>query len=120
MKGQWLTFDLLIGALLFTFSLGVATHYMEFLQREYSSTVVLQSNVEQAIANAIVSNSSVSYFPQNWCVVESSVGGVVFNNCTSLQCGQQVRVGKRLTSVNINSSSSDSCGAGCFLEVEGC
>ncbi len=119
MKGQWLTFDLLIGALLFTFSLGVATHYMEFLQREYSSIVVFQPNAEQVIANAIVSNSSVSYLPQKWCAVESGVGGVVFNNCTSLQCNQ-VLVGKRLTNVNINLSSPVSCGAGCFLEVEGC
>lgn len=119
MKGQWLTFDLLIGALLFTFSLGVATHYMEFLQREYSSIVVFQPNAEQVIANAIVSNSSVSYLPQKWCAVESGVGVVVFNNCTSLQCNQ-VLVGKRLTNVNINLSSPVSCGAGCFLEVEGC
>ncbi|MCL5011428.1 MAG: hypothetical protein M1594_00850 [Candidatus Marsarchaeota archaeon] len=119
MKGQWLTFDLLIGALLFTFSLGVATHYIEFIQREYSSTVFFQPNTEQAIANAIASNSSVSYLPQNWCEVESNVGGVVFNNCTYLQCSQ-VRVGKRLTNININSSSPASCGAGCYLEVEEC
>jgi hypothetical protein len=119
MKGQWLTFDLLIGALLFTFSLGVATHYMEFLQREYSSITVFQPDVEQAIANSIVLNLSNNYLPQNLCEVESSASQVIFNNCTTLNCNE-VMVGKRLTNVNINSSSTASCDAGCLLEVEGC
>ncbi len=118
MKGQWLTFDLLIGALLFTFSLGIATHYLEFLQRDFSASTIFQPNTEQIIANAIVSNSTITY-SQNWCAVESSTTQVIFNNCTSLQCNN-VLTGKRLTSVNINATSIVSCNAGCLLEVEGC
>jgi hypothetical protein len=117
MKGQWLTMDLLIGALLFTFSLGVATHYAEFLQRTYSSAATFQPNTEQVIANSIVSNTTISYLPPNLCKIESTIsGGVVYNNCGSLQC-DPVLIGKRLTNVNL---SLISCGSGCFLEVKGC
>lgn len=117
MKGQWLTLDLLIGAVLFTYSLGVATHYIEFLQRTYSSTASFQPETNQLIANYIVSNSTISYLPKNFCIIESTTSGVVFNNLSSCTACDPTIIGRRLTTINFSSTS---CGSGCLLEVEGC